>query len=102
MSPSSIAYAHVVFLREMTCKLLLLLLTAACAWAAPLACDMSEYRASAGLRAALVDSGLMLEWAGAPGQDVRAQFAIDSGSPIVRELAVRAAGGAWIVLGRDL
>src|SRR5258706_9718087 len=86
----------------MTCTLLLLLLTAACAWAAPLTCDTSEYRESAGLRASLVDSGLTLEWAGAPGQDARAQFTIDSGAPVIRELAVRAAGGAWVVLGRDL
>ena len=86
----------------MTCKLLPLLLTAACALAAPLECDLSEYRATAGLRAEMIDGGLTLAWAGAPGQDVRARFAIDGGAPIVRELAVRAAGGAWIVLGRDL
>ena len=86
----------------MTCKWLLLLVTAGCAWAAPLACDLSEYRATAGLRAELTDGRLTLAWAGTPGHDVRARFAIDGGSPVVRELAVRAAGGAWIVLGRDL
>ena len=33
---------------------------------------------------------------------MRTRYAIDSGTPIVRELAVRKSGGQWVTLGQNL
>jgi hypothetical protein len=65
-------------------------------------CDLSEYKAAVGLTAQAAGGGVQLSWQGAAGQDLRAAFAIDSGAPVIREMAVRKKGGAWIVLGRNL
>jgi hypothetical protein len=68
----------------------------------PLACDLREYKAQAGLTAALSDDVLTLSWHGERGHELRASFAIRGGQPIIRELAARRSGGAWAVLGSDL
>ncbi len=82
-------------------KLILLFAAGCCALAAQ-PCDMSEYKEAPGLKAAFVAGTLTLTWAGAPGQELRAAFAIVNGTPLVKELAARKASGPWIVLGRDL
>jgi hypothetical protein len=74
--------------------------TAAC-WAAPLKCDLTEYKARSGLTAALRGEVLALSWAGAVGSEVRASFAVNNGVPVIRDLAVRA-GRAWTTLGENL
>ena len=43
-----------------------------------------------------------MTWQGAGGSEVRARYAIDHAQPVVRELAVRAKGGAWATLGQNL
>lgn len=65
-------------------------------------CDLSGYKPAEGLRASNAASGITLEWTGENRESLRAGFTIDSGAPVVRELAARNAAGVWTVLGRDL
>jgi hypothetical protein len=68
----------------------------------PLKCDLSEYKSVPGLAAATQGDGLVVTWTGQAGADLRATFGVADGRPVIRELAVRKAGGAWAVLGENL
>ncbi len=70
--------------------------------AAELKCDLTQYKASAGLTAALDQATLVVTWEGRGGSEVRARYAIDNGQPLIRELAVRKSGGQWTTLGQNL
>ena len=65
-------------------------------------CDMGQYKAASGLTANVEQDGLVVAWTGENSQELRARFAIDSGTPTVRELAVRRAGGQWAPVGQNL
>ncbi len=65
-------------------------------------CNLSQYKAAPGLTAAVDQDALVVSWSGQNGADVRARYGIDGGKPVVRELAVRKAGGQWTTLGRNL
>jgi hypothetical protein len=65
-------------------------------------CNMQGYKAVEGIRAESARSGVTLTWQGERQQELRAQFALRDGQPVVAELAARKAGGAWVVLGKDL
>src|SRR5947209_15407459 len=67
-----------------------------------LTCDMTEYKSSAGVAAAIDQNVLTVAWPGQNGSEMRARYAIDAGQPIVRELSVRKAGGPWVILGQNL
>ncbi len=82
--------------------LILSLLVPGIADAQTLTCDLTAYRPAPGLTAAVDRDVLAVSWKGAPGTELRAQFAIESHAPVLRELAVRRAGGAWGVLGEHL
>src|SRR5438552_2439620 len=81
---------------------LVALLTAAASFADPLKCDLSHYKASAGLTASAEQDLLVVSWAGQGGAELRARYAIDGGQPVVRELAIRKSGGQWTILGQNL
>lgn len=82
--------------------LLSVLLTASSVTGQALQCDMSEYSATSGLEASVAQNTLTLTWDGAGDARLRLGLAVDSGQPIVRELAVRGSGGQWTTLGRNL
>src|SRR4029077_11840502 len=65
-------------------------------------CDLSQYKAATGLTAVIDQDLLVVTWAGQSGTEMRARYAIDSGKPVVRDLAVRKYGGQWGVLGQNL
>jgi hypothetical protein len=65
-------------------------------------CNMQAYKAVDGVRAVAGAGGVTLTWTGEAQQELRAQFALRHGQPVVVELAARKAGGAWIVLGKEL
>src|SRR5205085_2967148 len=65
-------------------------------------CDMSQYKAVSGLTASVDQDALVLAWNGENNQELRARFAIKSGTPTGRELAVRKAGGPWAAVGQNL
>ncbi len=65
-------------------------------------CDLTQYKAAAGLTAAIEQDALAVTWNGAGGSELRARYAISNGQPIVREIAVRKTGGQWLPLGQNL
>ncbi len=65
-------------------------------------CNLSQYKAAQGLTAAVEQDTLLVSWAGQNGAELRARYAIDSGQPVVRDLAVKKSGGQWTSLGKNL
>jgi hypothetical protein len=70
--------------------------------APPPACDMTAYHPQPGLEAFSQEGSLNVRWNGEKGQELLAKLAIVTGTPTVRELAIRKPGGAWGTVGRDL
>src|SRR5215510_3471952 len=68
----------------------------------PLKCNLTEYNVRAGLTATLQGGVLVVAWTGRDGTELRTRFAISNGQPTIRDLAVRADGGAWKTLGENL
>ena len=79
------------------CPLLVVLLAAA-ASADPLTCDLTRYKAAAGLSAALAGDLLTVTWSGDHGEDVRLRFGVEQRAPVIQELAVRRGAGVWAAL----
>ena len=67
-----------------------------------MSCNLSQYKAAQGLTATKEPGALLVSWTGQNGAELRARYAIESGQPIVRELAVRKPSGQWTTLGKDL
>jgi hypothetical protein len=67
-----------------------------------LKCDLAQYKASPGLTATLEQDTLAVSWTAQAGSEMRVRYAIDSGQPVVRDLAVRKTGGQWAILGQNL
>src|ERR1700720_4195352 len=65
-------------------------------------CDLQSYKAGDGLKAEMRGGALEFAWRGEADQQLRAQFTIRDGQPVVQELAVRKGGGQWVVLGNAL
>jgi hypothetical protein len=67
-----------------------------------LKCDIQNYKPVSGINMEQRGNALSLTWMGESNQQLRAQFTLRNGQPIVSELAARDAGEQWIVLGKDL
>jgi hypothetical protein len=67
-----------------------------------LSCDLSQYKASPGLTAAIDQGLLAVTWAGQANAELRARYAIDAGQPLIRDLAIRAGGAQWTTIGERL
>ena len=65
-------------------------------------CDMSSYKPAEGVKAEAKGNAVVFNWQGEAGQQLRAQFSLRDGQPLVHELAARSSNGAWIILGKDL
>jgi len=65
-------------------------------------CNVQDWRPIAGVSVTTSRSGVEIVWPGEHGQQNRARFALRDGQPVVEELAAKKAGGAWIVLGKNL
>src|SRR5438045_2637807 len=70
--------------------------------AAPLPCDLSGYRPTQGITAAVAQQLLAVSWHGDGSSEVRARFTLANAQPIVSDLAIRSGGGAWSTLGANL
>jgi hypothetical protein len=79
----------------------LLVSVGARASADPLACSLTGYKAQPGLTAASADNTLTLTWDGDRNQEVRLRFTVESGTPTIKELAVRRKGGSWAVVAAN-
>jgi hypothetical protein len=80
----------------------LVVLSAGAAAAHSQSCDMKGWKPIAGVSVTASRSGVEIVWPGEHGQQNRARFALRNGQPVVEELAAKKAGGAWIVLGKNL
>ena len=67
-----------------------------------LPCDLSQYKGAPGLTAAVGENQLVVTWKGVRDAELRARFGIDNGQPLIRDLAVRKGGAAWVTLGENL
>ena len=68
----------------------------------PLSCNLSAYKAVQGLTATLADDTLSVTWDGERSQEVRLNLILVSGTPTIRELAVRTKGGQWSTLATNV
>src|SRR5215471_13392745 len=67
-----------------------------------LQCDLRQYKASPGLTASLEQNLLVVSWTGQGGTDLRTRYDLEGGQPVIRDLAIRKAGGNWMLLGENL
>ena len=58
-------------------------------------CNFEGYKPIEGLRARMIRGVLEFDWPGETGEQLQAQFTIQNGHPVVRQLAARSGGGAW-------
>ena len=65
-------------------------------------CNLQDWKSIASVSVTASHGFVEVLWPGEQGQQNRARFALRNGQPIVAELAARKAGGAWIILGKDL
>ena len=78
------------------------LLVSSAAGADTLTCNLSGYKAMAGLTAGVADNTLTATWDGDNGTELRMRFGIEAGAPVIRELAVRKNGGQWATLAKNV
>ncbi len=62
--------------------------------------NLSEYKAAPGLTVSVAGDALIATWEG-DGLEGRLTLAIQGGAPVIRELAARRKGGAWIELAAN-
>jgi hypothetical protein len=67
----------------------------------PLTCDLTGYRASTDLSAAVAAGVLGLEWSGAGSERLRLRLGLAGRTPVIRELALREGSGAWVSVATD-
>jgi hypothetical protein len=65
-----------------------------------LSCDLTQYSAQPGLTAAVDADTLAVTWNGDHGTEMRMRLAVESGTPVIRDLSTRRNGSAWTVLLR--
>ena len=79
-----------------------LLVTVTSGYADTMACNMSGYKAAAGLSAILANDTLAISWNGDTDQELRLSFGVTSGTPVMRELAIRRGEGVWTTLATNV
>ena len=70
--------------------------------AEPLRCDLTLYKPSKGLTAAIAEGLLVVSWQGDRGRELRMRLTVSEGRPVIRDLAIRSAGTTWTLLGENL
>ncbi len=65
-------------------------------------CNLTQYKASNGLTSAIEGNVLIVSWNGQGTSQLRARFAIDAGTPTIRDLSVRRGTGEFATLGQNL
>ena len=71
------------------------------ALAEPLNCAFGNYKAAPGLVAETTSGALTVTWDGDPGQQVRLSLGLDSGAPVIREIAIKMEAGPWTALATN-
>lgn len=65
-------------------------------------CNMQNYKPVEGMKVEQTGNSLILAWQGEGDQQLKAQFTIRGGQPLIEELDARSANGQWAVLGKNL
>ena len=103
MTPLAMIGRYVIKQREGAMRIVQgLLILSTVAAADSLDCDLQAYKPQSGLTATVQSDTLQVSWQGEFGEELRALFGLENAHPVVRELAVRKAGGSWTVLGTNL
>ncbi len=69
----------------------------------PLTCNLTGYKAVAGLTAAVSDNTLTVTWDGDKNAEVRVRFTLNDGAPTIRDLAVRSRSAQqWVTLASNV
>ena len=80
-----------------------LVLFASALRADPLTCNLTGYKAVAGLTAAVSDNTLTVTWDGDKNAEVRLRFTLNDGAPTIRDLAVRSRSAQqWVTLATNV
>src|SRR2546426_3241661 len=77
---------------------LALALVAPALHAAPLMCNLADYKGASGLTAKVANDALAVVWDGENGSELRMRVGLDRGTPTIQELAIRRKNGAWSTL----
>ena len=64
----------------------------------PLTCSLERYKAATGLTAKVADDTLILSWDGDRNDEVRLRLTLESGTPTIRDLAIRRKDAPWVVV----
>ena len=56
-------------------------------------CNLQDYKSVDGIKAEANHNTVQLTWAGEAGQQLRAQFALRDGQPVIQQLAARKGAG---------
>ena len=67
----------------------------------PLTCNLTGYKAQAGVTASVSDNTLTLTWDGEKSDEVRMRLTVEGGTPTIKDLAVRGKGGQWTTLAAN-
>jgi hypothetical protein len=67
-----------------------------------LSCDLHSYKPIEGMDVHQTGNSVSLTWQGQSNQQLRAEFTIREGQPLIERIEARKANGQWKVLGRDL
>lgn len=65
-------------------------------------CNLSAYKAAAGLAAACDAQGVMVTWTGQGSDELRLRMVITNGTPTIAAIELKKAAGAWATVASDL
>ena len=65
-------------------------------------CNVSAYKAAAGLTAACDAQAVTVTWAGQGSDELRMKMVITGGTPTIAAIELKKAGGAWATVAADL
>src|SRR5260370_33350803 len=67
-----------------------------------MSCNLQNYKPASGIKAEQSGNSLTASWTGEMNEQLRAQFTIRDGQPVVPKLAPPDSNGTWSVRGKDL
>src|SRR5262245_17666243 len=71
-------------------------------YADPMSCNLSGYKPTPGIAAAMEGNTLAITWDGDKTDEVRLRLAINGGTPTIQDLSVRKKGGTWATIAANL
>ncbi len=88
--------------RSVSLTTMMLAVTATALYAEPLTCNLTGYKAAAGLTATAADGSLIVTWQGEKDAELRMRLGVDNAAPVIQELAIRTKGGQWSTIATNV